>query len=212
MPASPKIIELRKVLAERFPYEPSLPSLSFPTGWAFFDSLLDGGFPRGGITQLITPNISSGGMLVLHEIIQSLHKASRHAVLVDGKDCFDPPTHQPFLLWIRCTNALQALKATDLILRDGNLPVAILDLKLNPEIELRKIPGTTWYRFQRILEENKNSLFIMTRHPIAHNSTYNMIMTNQIKVDDLSSLSLHLIQLFAFKISRRRTQQDYRYA
>jgi hypothetical protein len=212
MPASPKIIELRKVLAERFPNDPVLPSPSLPTGWSPLDSILGGGLPRGGITQLVIPNLSSGGMLVLHEIIQSLHQTSRHAVLIDGKDCFDPPVHQPLLLWIRCVNAFQALKATDLILRDGNLPFAILDLKQNPEIELRKIPGTTWYRFQRILEESKNSLFIMTRHPIVACSIYNITMTNQININDMSLLGIDLIRFVNLKVSRRRTQQEYRYA
>jgi hypothetical protein len=212
MPASPKMIELRKVLAERFPHEPALPSLCLPTGWSPLDSILGGGLPRGGITQLVVPNLSSGGMLVLHEIILSLHQTSRPVVLVDGKDCFDPSLHQPLLLWIRCLNAFQALKATDLILRDGNLPLAILDLKQNPELELRKIPGTTWYRFQRILEESKNSLFVMTRHPIVTSSIYDITMTNHININDMSSSSIDLIRLVDLKISRHGIQQEYRYA
>jgi hypothetical protein len=212
MPASPTIIELRKVLAERFPQDPTLPSPSLSTGWPPLDAILGGGLPRGGITQLVVPNLSSGGMLVLQEIMQSLHQTSRHVVLIDGKDCFDPPVHQPLLLWIRCHNAFQALKATDLILRDGNLPFAILDLKQNPEIELRKIPGTTWYRFQRILEESKNALFIMTRHSIASSSLYNITMTNQIKIDDMSSSGVDLIRFVQLKMSRHRNQQEYRYA
>jgi hypothetical protein len=212
MHTSPKIIELRKVLAERFPNPLPLPSPAFPTGWSPLDSLLGGGLPRGGITQLIIPNISSGGMLVLHEIIQSLHQSSRHTVLIDGKDSFDPPTNQSLLLWIRCANAFQALRATDLILRDGNLPLAILDLKQNPNIELRKIPGTIWYRFQRLLEESKSSLFIMTRQPIASSSLFNITLTNQIEIDDLSLLSLDLIRSFTLKVSRQKIQQNYRYA
>jgi hypothetical protein len=212
MPASLKMIELRKVLAERFPQEPASPSLCLPTGWAPLDAVLGGGLPRGGITQLAVPNLSSGGMLILQEVIQSLHQASRPVVLIDGKDCFDPPLHQPLLLWIRCLNAFQALQATDLILRDGNLPVAILDLKQNPELELRKIPGTTWYRFQRILEESKNTLLIMTRHPIVTTSIYNISMTNHIGINDMSSSSIDLLRFVDLKMCRHGIQQEYRYA
>jgi hypothetical protein len=212
MLASPKIIELRKVLAERFPHPLPLPSPAFPTGWAPLDSILGGGLPRGGITQLLIPHISSGGMLVLHEIIRSLHQSSRQTVLIDGKDSFDPPPNQSLLLWVRCSNAFQALRATDLILRDGNLPLAILDLKQNPEIELRKIPGTIWYRFQRLLEESKSSLFIVTGQPLTSSSLFNITLTNQLKIDDLSLLSADLLRFFTLKVSRQRTSPHYRYA
>jgi hypothetical protein len=54
------------------------------------------------------------------------------------------------LLWMRCTKALEAVKAADLLLRDGNFPLVIVDLILNSPEELRKIPQTTWYRLQRL--------------------------------------------------------------
>ena len=49
-------------------------------------------------------------------------------------------------------NALDAVKAVDLLLRDGNFPLVVLDLVLNDSAELRKIPQTNWYRLQRLVE------------------------------------------------------------
>ena len=72
-----------------------------------------------------------------------------------AKIVLSPFADHPLLLWIRCHNAAQALKATDLILRDGNLSLIILDFKQNTDKELRKIPGPTWYRFQRITKSTK---------------------------------------------------------
>src|SRR4029077_17493563 len=125
MPVSPKIIELRKILAERHPQQTGARSLCLPTGWSPLDSLLGGGLPKGAITQLLIPNISSGGAIVLHEIIAAMQDVSQYVALIDSKDSFEPAADHPLLLWIRCHNVLQALKATDLILWDGNLSLVI---------------------------------------------------------------------------------------
>src|ERR1700723_1260707 len=105
MPVSPKIIELRKILAERYPRRPTgTRSLCTPTGWAPLDSLLGGGLPKGAITQLLIPNISSGGAIVLHEIIETMQDVSQYVALIDSKDSFEPTADHPLLLWVRCHN------------------------------------------------------------------------------------------------------------
>jgi RecA/RadA recombinase len=212
MPASPKIIELRKILAERFPHQNGVGSLCIPTGWTPLDSILGGGLPKGGITQLLIPNISSGGAIVLHEIIEAMQSLSQHVALIDGKDCFEPATDYPLLLWIRCKNVLQALKATDLVLRDGNLSLAILDLKEALEKELRKVPGSTWYRFQRITEENRNTLLAITRHPLISNAQITISTIHRLCVDDLSTQRAELVKLLSLGIIHLRSGREYRYA
>jgi len=66
------------------------------------------------------------------------------------------------LLWVRCRSAAEALKATDLLLRDGNVPLALLDIAINPEKQLRAIPATTWYRLQRLIEETSTVCVVFT--------------------------------------------------
>jgi hypothetical protein len=212
MPASPKIIELRKILAERYPRQTGTRSLCIPTGWSPLDSLLGGGLPKGAITQLLIPNISSGGAIVLHEIIEAMHDVSQYVALIDSKDCFEPVADHPLLLWIRCNNILQALKATDLILRDGNLSLVILDFKENPDKELRKIPGSAWYRFQRIIEENRNTLLAITRHPIVNSAQITISTMHRLCIDDLSTQRTDLIKFISLEIIRLRTQQEYQCA
>ena len=211
MPLSPKIIELRKILAERFPQETGTFLLT-PTGWPPLDSLLGGGLPKGSITQLIVPHISAGAALVLHAIIEAMHEHSQCVALIDGKNSFEPSTDFPLLLWIRCKNAVQALKATDLVLRDNNLPFSILDFKQNPEAELRKIPGTIWYRFQRIIEENQSTLLAITRSPLVSSAQINIALEHHLLLDDMASLRSEIIKLFSLEIVRHRPQLQYRYA
>ena len=212
MPASPKIIELRKILAERFPRQNGAGSLCIPTGWTPLDSILGGGLPKGGITQLLIPNISSGGVIILHEIIEAMQGLSQHVALIDGKDCFEPTTDYPLLLWIRCKNVLQALKATDLVLRDGNLSLAILDLKEAVGKELRKVPGSTWYRFQRITEENRNTLLAITRHPLISNAQISISTLYRLCMNDLSTQRTDLVKLLSLEIVYLRNGLEYRYA
>jgi hypothetical protein len=213
MAASPKVIELRKILAERYPQETDKRSLSLPTGWSPLDSLLGGGLPKGAITQLLIPNISSGGATVLHEIIATMQDASQYVALIDSKDCFEPAADDhPLLLWIRCHNVLQALKATDLILRDGNLSLVILDFKESRDKELSKVPESTWYRFQRIIEENRNALLTITRHPIVNSAQVTVSTRHQLCMDDLSTQRTDLIQFLSLEVIRSRTHREYRYA
>ena len=212
MPVSPKVIELRKILADRYPRQTGIHSLCLPTGWSLLDSLLGGGLPKGAITQLLIPNISSGGTIVLHEIIEAMQEISQYVALIYCKDCFEPVADHPLLLWIRCHNVLQALKATDLLLRDGNLSLVILDFKENPDQELRKIPGSAWYRFQRITEENGNTLLAVTRHPIVSSAQITVSTMHRLCLDDLSTPRTDLIKFISLEIIRLRIQQEYRYA
>jgi hypothetical protein len=212
MSASPKIIELRKILAERFPCQNGVGSLCIPTGWAPLDSMLGGGLCKGGITQLLIPNISSGGAIVLHEIIEAMQNLSQYVALIDGMDCFEPAADHPLLLWVRCHNVLQALKATDLVLRDGNLSLVILDFKEALERELRKIPESTWYRFQRITEENRNTLLAITRHPIISNAQTTVSTLRRLCMNDLAIQRPDIVNLISLEIIRLRTRQEYRYA
>jgi hypothetical protein len=210
MPLSPKIVELRQILAERYPQQTVAPTLCLPTGWSPLDSLLGGGLPKGAVTQFLIPHISSGGTTVLHEIIAAMHDVS--VALIDSKDCFEPVADYPLLLWIRCSNVLQALKATDLILRDGNLSLAILDFKETPDKELRKIPATAWYRFQRITEENRSALLTITRHPIVNSAQITISTMHRLCIDDLASQRTDLLKYISLEITRSRTQREYQYA
>jgi recA bacterial DNA recombination protein len=212
MAASPKIIELRKILAERFPRQNGVGSLCIPTGWTPLDSILGGGLPKGGITQLLIPNISSGGAIVLHEIIESMQSFSQHVALIDSKDCFEPNADYPLLLWIRCKSVLQALKATDLVLRDGNLSLTILDLKEALEKELRKVPESAWYRFQRIIEENRNTLLAITRHPFISNAQVTISTLHRLCINDVSTQRADLVRFLSLGIVHLRNSREYRYA
>lgn len=189
MAASSKIFDLRNLLAERFPQRFPLPAPRLATGLSVIDEAIEGGFPKSAITELSSPQVSAGSALLLHALLQNAQRAGYFLALVDGRDSFDP---QPLgnrqlrnLLWVRCTKALDAVKAADLLLRDGNFPLVVLDLVLNAADELRKIPQTTWYRLQRLVETAPTAFLVLTRASIISSAQIKLSLDNAWTLADL---------------------------
>jgi hypothetical protein len=209
MPAE-KIVQLRKILAERFP-QGTLPSSTFlSTGINSLDLLLGGGLRRGSVAQVVVPHPSGGSALLLHDIIQTMQ--DRFVALIDGKNSFEPLAETPFLLWLRCQNAIQATKAADLLVRDGNFALTILDLKQNGPQELRKIPATTWYRLQRVVEETRATLLLLTRYYISGSSYIALQINEHLQMRNLSQISSVISDSLPIEFLYRKTFVEADYA
>ena len=176
------VLDLRKLLTERFPHAPAAAATQLVTGLAFLDETIGGGLPKGAITELISPEVSAGSASLIHALLETAQRDCYFLALIDGRDSFDP---QPLgnaclghLLWMRCTKALEAIKAADLLLRDGNFPLVIVDLVLNPREELRKIPQTNWYRLQRLVESASTACLIMTRQGMVSSAQLKIVLEN----------------------------------
>ena len=186
MVARSKIVDLRKLLAERFPHTP-VPAATrrFITGLSFLDQVIGGGLPKGAITELISAQISGGSASLIRALLQAAHRNRYFLALIDGRDSFDPSASgRPgngclsYLLWVRCTKALEAIKAADLLLRDGNFPLVIVDLVLNAPQELRKIPQTSWYRLQRLVESAPTACLVLTRLGMVSSAQLKIVLEN----------------------------------
>jgi hypothetical protein len=187
--AASKIIDLRNLLAERFPQPVTSPGPRLATGLPAIDEAIGGGLPKSAITELSSPQVSAGSALLLYALLESAERAGYFLALVDGRDSFDP---QPLgnrrlrnLLWVRCTKALDAVKAADLLLRDGNFPLIVLDLVLNPSNELRKIQQTNWYRLQRLVETAPTAFLVLTRPSIVSSAQLKLSLDNAWTLADL---------------------------
>ena len=194
MPASDKIIHLRQLLAERFPQIGAAVEQRLPTGVPAMDDVTGGGLPKSAITELTSPNLSAGSALFTHALLQNAHRRGFFLALIDGRDSFDPPTAGPTalrnLLWIRCSTAVDAVKAADLLLRDGNFPLVVLDLVLNPAEELRKIPQSNWYRLQRLVEAAPTAFLVLTRQSIISSAQLKLSLANAWHLRDLDQTGL----------------------
>jgi RecA DNA recombination protein len=61
----------------------------------------------------------------------------------------------------------QALRVTDLLLQSGGFGLVIIDLGDVPLKIARRIPLTSWFRFQRAIEHTATVLFVVTQSPCA---------------------------------------------
>src|SRR2546430_12697761 len=182
MAMSGKIIDLRNLLANRFPHAPMPAGTRLVTGLSFLDEAIGGGLPKGAITELISPEVSAGSASLIHALLETAQRDCYFLALIDGRDSFDP---QPLgnaclghLLWMRCTKALEAIKAADLLLRDGNFPLLIVDLVLNPREESRKIAKTNWNRLQRRVESTSTACLAFTCQGRVHNAPLKIVLEN----------------------------------
>jgi hypothetical protein len=210
MAASAKIIDLRKLLAERFPH-PAVPTTThLITGLPFLDQPAGGGLLRGAITELISPRTSTGSASLIHALIGSANRDNYFLALIDGRDSFDPcgldDTLLRHLLWVRCRQASETIRAADLLLRDGNFPLVIVDLVLNAPEELRKIPQTNWYRLQRLVELIPMACLVLTRYEMVGSAQLKLILKNSWNLETLEKQDA-ISQLRIF-VKRSHVQPD----
>src|SRR5881394_478657 len=182
MAGSAKIIDLRNLLAERFPHPSCTTAKRLMTGLHFLDEPICGGLPRGAITELISPGTNVGSASLIHALVHCAYRDNYFLALIDGLDSFDPcgldNAWLQQLLWVRCSKASEGVKAADVLLRDGNFPLVIVDLVLNAPEELRKIPQTNWYRLQRLVEVVPTACLVLTRHEMVSSAQLKLLLEN----------------------------------
>ena len=166
MSAAPeKLAALRHLLAERFPTVPRTIGRVLPTGIAALDDAT-GGLPLSSITEIICASPSCGGHLLIGQLLAVTRATRTRVALIDSTDSFDPGSFDEDLLahlvWVRCSTTATALSAADLLARDANLGLVVLDLRRAPEADLRRTPSTQWYRLQRAVEPTDLSLVVET--------------------------------------------------
>jgi hypothetical protein len=188
-----QVIQLRQVLLEKFPglrlRLEERPAGGRAGGSPQLEELLHNADARGALTEIVAAEKSAGSATLLRAVIH--WAASRHQIagLIDGSDCFDvtrvAESDLAQVLWVRCPDADKALRAADLLLRDGNLPLVILDLKFNPEAQLRKISATTWYRFQRLVETTSALCLVFTPRAMVAPARTRFILHSHFTLADL---------------------------
>jgi recombination protein RecA len=124
---------------------------------------LTGGLPRGGLTEICGPP-ASGRTSLLMAAMAARTEAAEVCALVDARDAFDPQSASEAgvrlgqLLWVRCRNVDQALRATDLLIQGGGFGLIALDLGDTPARVARAIPLPVWFRMRRAVEHTPTIL------------------------------------------------------
>jgi len=111
-----------------------------------------------------------GAGLVMDSLLHSGAQAGWMGAWVDAGDALEvadwPSSWMKNMLWVRCRQPFAALKAADLLLRDGNLSWVVLDLQGVPASALRRISAQHWHRFHRLVKHHGNALLVLTPVPM----------------------------------------------
>jgi hypothetical protein len=209
MAANAKLIDLRNLLAERFPHSPLEATARFQTGQSLIDSVIGHGLPKGAITEISSPQLSAGSASLIAGLVRAACDVRYFVALIDGRDSFDPEplgsASLRHLLWVRCHKTIEAIKAADLLLRDGNFPLVLLDLVLNSPNELRKIPQTSWYRLQRLVEPTSTVFLVVSRQSMVASARLKIVLENKWSLENFEQD--HALALARLQIQRAHFSQ-----
>lgn len=201
-----RLIELRRVLADRFPSAPARTSGILATGIEAIDRV-DGGLRLGAMTEISgTP---AGSALLLAALISMLGKEKRLGALVDCGSFFDASSFGAAglkrLLWVRCRLPAEAVKAADLLLRDGNLSLLAVDLQGAECRGVGRIPASTWHRFQRVVEQGNMALAIFTPRPLVEGASVKISVDWRWNFEAMADRRTELLAGLSARVSSRRS-------
>jgi hypothetical protein len=205
--ASEKILLLRQLLVDRFGEGRWAQEAVFATGLSALDEIA---VPRGAVTEIVSPAVAGPGVtLFLYGLLHAVILKGERVILVDGKRAFDPKglpqSELNRLLWMRCRDAWEAMKAADLVVRDGNIPLVILLLTLNPPGELRRIPATAWHRLQMLAEKSAVTLLVLTPQAQIGCARLRLLVGGAFPLEKLHLCRRELLADLEIQVARRRT-------
>lgn len=162
---------LQGLLSKYGPREHPAPESGPGFGVPEIDAVLGGGLPRGCLAELIAPGLSCGAQIALVGLLARAAAARWKTALIDPSDALDPcgcPRELlEQLLWVRPSGLVQSLKCADLLARDGNLPLLVLDLRGVAHPELRREPAASWFRLRAAATASGCILVLLTPLPVA---------------------------------------------
>jgi hypothetical protein len=147
------------------------------TGHAELDARLLGGLPRGELSEAIGP-ASSGRTGLGLATAARITGSGGLVAWVDPMDRLDPLSAAAAgvqldrLLWLRGRAGLprslpDAVRAVATLAQSGLFDLVVLDLVGAAPGELQRLPGATWIRLQRAVEEKETALLLLALRHVA---------------------------------------------
>jgi len=167
------------------------------TGLPPLDAQLEGGVPRGHVSEVVGPR-SSGRSRLLLTVLAATTRQGEVAAWIDTVDRGDPAAAAAggvclsHVLWIRgmalspgelalrpgrdaaddlvdlCVR--RALKAVALVVQAGGFGLVALDLCDIPPAALRQVPASTWVRLHRLVEGRETALVLLAGAPVTRSA------------------------------------------
>lgn len=205
---SDKVVALRRLLDERFPAAHPRESRLIPTGVPAVDRLLVGGLVTGTLTEFVSAVPSAGSQLSLGSLLLSTRLARQRVALVDAAGSFDltglDDDAVAHLVWVRCATLNESWRAADLVARDPNYAVIVIDVRGFPERELLRTKDSVWVRLQRAAEHAETALVVQTTTPLVPNAAMRLTFTQPLDGRTLTQPRLDVLATLAPTLQRSR--------
>jgi hypothetical protein len=160
------LADLQELLRSKFPAAHALAPKDEALWETRIRCLDAAGLWKGAITEVVGENKSCGAALLIASLLENRAEIQQPVALIDGADVFDPRSVtaavREQLLWLRCHDIPTAAKATDLLLRDGNIHLVVLDLQLCSIHKVQSLPSSTWHRLRVLAEKSNATLCVFT--------------------------------------------------
>lgn len=171
MPSSPATVaELQALLATRFPSKVRRTQGVVSCGVPAVDEALGGGLAIGRLTEIVSSAPGTGGQTLLAQLLRTTRAARQRVVLIDGANGFVahevPQDALRHLVWVRAHDVAEALAAADIVVRDGNYAVVMLDLRGLPERTLLKTSSSVWHRLRTATDDSPTAVMVQTTSPL----------------------------------------------
>jgi hypothetical protein len=147
-----------------------------PTGVDALDRLLGGGLPRGQVSEVRgTPSSGRTGLLLC--LVARATGQGGLVAWVDPGDRLDPLSAAEAgvdldrLFWLRGAlpgrGATAAVSALGTLAASGLFELLVLDLAGAGALEVRRLPGSTWIRLQRLIEASPAAVVLLAEDHVA---------------------------------------------
>jgi recombination protein RecA len=194
-----------------------------PTGIAGLDERLQGGFPRGQMSEVVGGR-SSGRLAVMVSTLAGATRRGEAVAYIDPLDMFDPPSAAASgvdfsrMLWIsgEATSSARvclsceygtvqksldrAVKSFNLVLQAGGFGLVVLDLGEMPAQVLRRLPFTTWLRLHRVIEGSDTACALIGGESISRSAGGVTVQLDGLRASD-SGLRARVIRARAAETS-----------
>jgi hypothetical protein len=210
MPASSdKVLQLRQLLADHFGKPPSRPEECYISGLPLLDDL---GIPRGALTEIVNSSKAPGGSLLFYGLLHAAAGRNERVMVIDGKDAFQPKelpqSNLERLLWTRCQSGREVLQVADLAARDGNFPLLLIQLTLNPAADLTRVQSTAWHRLQMLAEKSAVTVLVFTAFPQVGCAQLRLSVGGAFPLRKLHHCRSELLPKLSLNVERRRIHRS----
>jgi hypothetical protein len=147
-------------------------------------------FPAGAITEVTSGGLGAGLGLLVAGLLGEPEEVSPYPelVLVDGADGFDPASFSGTacsrVLWVRCRSASDMLKAADWLVRDGNVPMILIDTMGLARRALAALPASAWWRLKQSAEQSACRLVVLAPVPLVASASLRLALSADLTLGD----------------------------